>query len=424
MAGKTASKPIGARKRKPAAKTIVKPEDESDFPAFAKRNLRIRSKDGAIIPLKLNAVQRLVHARLEAQRAETGRVRALILKARQPGVSTYVEARYYWQVTRRAGVRAYILTHLRDATDAIFEMVDRFHDRNPDEDKPHIGASNAKELYFDRLDSGYRVGTAGSRAVGRGHTIQFFHGSEVAHWPNAGAFPAAAHEQALDRLTMLVQQHSEELARSLRYPVSDSTSITGEIPNSADRASKFLGFDSGSNPIASAGSVDGLAVSAFVATLIDDVDAAAFLTTLGVSTFIQTLLDAADAATARATLAALAEVDVSGAAREYTATQNFNETTLADGATIDWDASANQVASVTLAGNRTMAAPTNLVAGATYILRVVQDGTGSRTLTWNSVFKWSGGTAPTLSTGADAIDLISFYSDGTNLYGVAQTDFS
>lgn len=174
------------------------PNSHTDLPAFAAANLAIRSKDGAVVPLAFNAVQRTVHDRLERQLSDTGRVRALILKARQPGISTYVEARFYWKVIRRHGVRAYILTHLRDATDAIFEMVDRFHARNTDPAKPHVGASNAKELWFDRLDSGYRVGTAGSKAVGRGHTIQFFHGSEVAHWPNAGQHMAGVMQAVPD----------------------------------------------------------------------------------------------------------------------------------------------------------------------------------------------------------------------------------
>lgn len=111
-------------------------------------------------------------------------------------------------------------------------------------------------------------------------------------------------------------------------------------------------------------------------------------------------------------------------ATEYSATQNFNATTLTDAATIAWDASANQVAKVTLAGNRTLGAPTNLVDGGTYILRVIQDATGSRTLAYNAVFKWPGGTAPTLSTSANAIDILTFVSDGTNMYGVALKGFA
>jgi len=92
--------------------------------------------------------------------------------------------------------------------------------------------------------------------------------------------------------------------------------------------------------------------------------------------------------------------------------------TLTDGATINWDVALGRVATVTLgATGRTMAAPTNLKVG-TYILRVYQDGTGSRTITtWNSVFKWTAAVAPVLSTGAGKLDIITFFSDGTNLYG-------
>jgi len=64
-------------------------------------------------------------------------------------------------------------------------MVDRYHDHCPVFVRPSTGASNAKELHFDKLDSGYKVGTAGSKGVGRSSTIQLFHGSEVAFWPNA-----------------------------------------------------------------------------------------------------------------------------------------------------------------------------------------------------------------------------------------------
>jgi hypothetical protein len=109
-----------------------------------------------------------------------------------------------------------------------------------------------------------------------------------------------------------------------------------------------------------------------------------------------------------------ANLDVSGSVNFSKA--NYLSQTLTDGATINWDTSAGVIATVTLGGNRTMAAPTNLKVG-TYILHVIQDGSGNRTLTWNSVFKWTAATAPTLTTAANRRDIFSFICDGTNLYG-------
>lgn len=90
--------------------------------------------------------------------------------------------------------------------------------------------------------------------------------------------------------------------------------------------------------------------------------------------------------------------------------------TLTDGATITWETVSGSIAIVTLGDNRTFAAPTGLTSKS-YILIVNQDGTGSRTITWNSVFKWAGGAPPVLSTDANAKDVFSFFSDGTNMYG-------
>ena len=95
---------------------------------------------------------------------------------------------------------------------------------------------------------------------------------------------------------------------------------------------------------------------------------------------------------------------------------NIANQILTDGPTISWDVSLGSVATVTLGGNRTVAAPTNLKVGS-YILTVIQDGTGSRTLTWNTVFKWPAGVAPVLTTTGNRRDLFSFVCDGTNLYG-------
>lgn len=108
-------------------------------------------------------------------------------------------------------------------------------------------------------------------------------------------------------------------------------------------------------------------------------------------------------------------------AQEFTKTQNFNATTLTDAASISWDASANQVTSVTLAGDRTFAAPTNMVDGGVYVLTIIQDGTGTRVPSFNAVFKFAAGTAPTLTTTASGRDILVFNSDGTNMYEIGRS---
>jgi hypothetical protein len=92
---------------------------------------------------------------------------------------------------------------------------------------------------------------------------------------------------------------------------------------------------------------------------------------------------------------------------------NYSESTLTDQATITWDASTQDVCKVTLAGNRTMAAPTNNTTGQFISILVIQDGTGSRTLTWNAVFEFASDTAPTLTTTASLGDVFVFRYNGS-----------
>jgi len=105
---------------------------------------------------------------------------------------------------------------------------------------------------------------------------------------------------------------------------------------------------------------------------------------------------------------------------EWTKTQNFNSTSLSYNATQTWDTASNQVCDVTLTANTTFSAPTNQVDGGFYSVTVIQDGTGSRTGSWNAVFKWAAATAPTLTTTASAKDIFVFRSDGTNMLEVGR----
>ena len=158
---------------------------KDDFPHFASKCLKIRTKEGRIEPFLLNRAQQYIHAKLEEQRALTGKVRALCLKGRQQGVSTYIGARFYHQVIHRFGTQAFILTHALDATNNLYKMAQRYYENTPALVKPDVTTSNAKELIFGKLDSGYKLGTAENQTVGRSATIQLLHASETAFWNHA-----------------------------------------------------------------------------------------------------------------------------------------------------------------------------------------------------------------------------------------------
>jgi hypothetical protein len=92
---------------------------------------------------------------------------------------------------------------------------------------------------------------------------------------------------------------------------------------------------------------------------------------------------------------------------------NYAEATLTDQATITWDAETQDVAKVTLAGNRTLSAPTNGTNGQFISILVIQDVTGSRTLTWNAIYEFKDDTAPTLTTTASKGDVFVFRYNGS-----------
>ncbi len=158
---------------------------KDDFVHYASKCLKIRTKSGSIEPFVLNKAQAYIHAKLEQQRGETGKVRALCLKGRQQGCSTLIGARFYHKVSHSFGMQAFILTHALDATQNLYKMAQRFYENTPAPVKPQVSTSNAKELIFGILDSGYKLGTAENKSVGRSATIQLLHGSECAFWSNA-----------------------------------------------------------------------------------------------------------------------------------------------------------------------------------------------------------------------------------------------
>jgi hypothetical protein len=129
-------------------------------------------------------------------------------------------------------------------------------------------------------------------------------------------------------------------------------------------------------------------------------NAATARTNLGLA--IGTNVQAFDAATAKTNVA-----------QSFTAAQRGSVSALTDGATITPDFAVANNFSVTLGGNRTLANPSNLVAGQSGVIKITQDGTGSRTLAFGSYWDFAAGTAPTLTTTANAVDILAYYVDST-----------
>lgn len=154
----------------------------TDLEYFAEQMLKIRPKAGSVAPLTFNPAQRRLHKVIEEQRARTGRVRVIVLKARQLGVSTYVAARFYHKTISNPGLRTIIIGHEKAASKNLFQLVKRFHEHMPEDSRPSVGASNAEELIFDKIDSGYLVSVATNEGSGRSATAQVLHASEAAFW--------------------------------------------------------------------------------------------------------------------------------------------------------------------------------------------------------------------------------------------------
>ena len=109
----------------------------------------------------------------------------------------------------------------------------------------------------------------------------------------------------------------------------------------------------------------------------------------------------------------------------FTKSQRGSITALSDGANISTDFALNNHFSVTLGGNRTLANPTNIVAGQSGSIFVTQDGTGSRTLSYSGYWKFPAATAPTLSTTAAAVDRIDYVvRTTTSIHAVATLNVS
>lgn len=156
------------------------------FEQFCERYLRVQNKRGEIVPLRLKRAQQALVAAL------TGR--DIVLKARQLGMSTVIQAWHFYQ-QMQGNARTMTLCHEDDLTSTLRRMADRFYAELPDSVRPERKYANAKLTTFARLNSEGSIATVGGTAgerKGRGGSMTHIHGSEVAFWPDAPAVMGAA----------------------------------------------------------------------------------------------------------------------------------------------------------------------------------------------------------------------------------------
>jgi hypothetical protein len=104
-------------------------------------------------------------------------------------------------------------------------------------------------------------------------------------------------------------------------------------------------------------------------------------------------------------------------AKEWVKQQTFDEEAITSTSnSVAWNLDDGQCAYHNMTENTTIASPTNMKQGGCYQLRI--EGNGSATLAWNAVFKWGTATAPAEPAADGDIIIVSFYSDGTNMYGL------
>jgi hypothetical protein len=153
----------------------------NDLEYFAANCLRIRTKSGELVPLILNSAQKKLNEICESQLARRGRIRLVILKARQVGISTLIAARMFHTIIHNAGTRGMLIGHERSASRNLYGMIKRFYDNTPADLRPEVATFNQDELSF-RTDAGFVISVAGVEGAGRSSTLQLAHLSEVAFY--------------------------------------------------------------------------------------------------------------------------------------------------------------------------------------------------------------------------------------------------
>lgn len=160
-----------------------------DFRRYCLNNLKILSKQGELIPLTLNQEQEIIVEAVLKCLTEGRPIRLILLKDRQIGVSTVVEALIYWWTATHKNLQSKIVAHDTTTSLKLYNMFKRYYDNSNPVFKPQTKYNTRNDLLFDNdegtgLKSQIDTSSAENTSSGRGDTIHWLHGSEVAVWRN------------------------------------------------------------------------------------------------------------------------------------------------------------------------------------------------------------------------------------------------
>jgi hypothetical protein len=157
---------------------------KDDLNYFAYNQLKIKTKNEGITPFQFTNIQLDAHNKIEERKKKGKLIKIVFLKSRQVGMSTYTEARFFQKILFNLAKNAFVLADKDKSSQNIFSMTKRYYDNLHPSLQLKTLKLSTDEILFE-TDSSFRVGTAGSKSIGRSMTINYFHGSEVAFWANA-----------------------------------------------------------------------------------------------------------------------------------------------------------------------------------------------------------------------------------------------
>jgi hypothetical protein len=170
-------------------------EVSKDFERYCKANLKIKTKSGEIKPFTPKPIQQQILNLVIDDLLNDRPIRYIVLKARQEGVSTLVEALIYWWTATHKNIKSKIVAHDQETAEQLYAMFRRFYDNSSPLFQPQTKYNTRSDLTFDTEDgkglkSSIDVSSAKNTGTGRGQTIQWLHCSEVSLWPDGSELMA------------------------------------------------------------------------------------------------------------------------------------------------------------------------------------------------------------------------------------------